>query len=322
MNSDHTYSGITVNFLLSLASINMSCWKSTRLFPCAQGYIFFWTIHVPRTSVAAQHKRDNDSTPFKIDLPPLCCSLLAFLLCFLSTLISLCLLQAMVLSTLSVSLLLNTQSPASSQSPTRHFIPSAQKNCWPSNMRVNTLLRSSSGTRPSTACRETTFLSSKRWCHLTTCAWDASAEVSDRTMHKYVAEIWGDIKECGTSFAVKMWCIYILLRRFALITCLPHALAWVCLNACKSWRFLWVSACVWLCWSYQNLVMPHQCASIRREEKQAFWLACGSSKPDLYTLDWVGEKKLYCFCQSDTRTKATMCSVLAACPLCKTVQVV
>lgn len=68
MNSDHTYSGITVNFLLSLASINMSCWKSTRLFPCAQGYIFFWTIHVPRTSVAAQHKRDNDPTPFKIFL--------------------------------------------------------------------------------------------------------------------------------------------------------------------------------------------------------------------------------------------------------------
>lgn len=38
-----------------------------------------------------------------------------------------------------------------------------------------------------------------------------------------------------------------------------------------------------------------------------------------YTLDWVGKNnKLYCFCQNDTRTKATTCS-LAACPLCKAV---
>lgn len=60
------------------------------------------------------------------------------------------------------------------------------------------------------------------------------------------------------------------------------------------------------------------------EEKQALRLVCGSSKPASYTLDCVGKKKRkpYCFCQSDTRTKATMCSLLAACPLCKTVQVV
>lgn len=257
MNSDHTYSGITVNFLLRLGPINMSCWKSTRLFPCAQGYIFFWTIHTPRTSAAAQHKRDNDSTPFKIDLPPLCCSLLAFLLCFLSTLISLCLLQAMVSSTLSVSLLLNTQSPASSQSPTRHFIPSAQKNCWPSNMRVNTLLRSSSGTRPSTPSRETTLLSSKRWCHLTTCAWDASAEVSDRTVHKYVAEIWGNIKECGISLAVKMRCIYFVLRRFARITCLINASTCACLSLSECMLKLKVS--VGVCLRVIVLKLPESC---------------------------------------------------------------
>lgn len=37
--------------------------------------------------------------------------------------------------------------------------------------------------------------------------------------------------------------------------------------------------------------MPHQLASIRREEKQALWLVCGSSKPASHNLDLVGRKK-------------------------------
>lgn len=85
-------------------------------------------------------------------------------------------LQATVLSMLSVSLLLNTQSPASSQSPTRRFIPSARRNCWRSSTRVTTP-PSSSGTRPSTRCRRTTSLSSRRSYPPTTCVWDVSAEV-------------------------------------------------------------------------------------------------------------------------------------------------
>ncbi len=101
---------------------------------------------------------------------------LTFLLCFLSTLVSFLCIQATVLSMLSVSLLLNTQSPASSQSPTRRSIPSARRNCWRLSMRVNTLL-SSYGTHPSTRCRGTTSLSSRRWYPPTTCVWDVSAEV-------------------------------------------------------------------------------------------------------------------------------------------------
>lgn len=60
-------------------------------------------------------------------------------------------------------------------------------------------------------------------------------------------------------------------------------------RACRCQMFVWV--CVWLCQNYPNLVMPHQCACIRRELKRALWLACGSCKPVLYTLDWVGKKK-------------------------------
>lgn len=37
-------------------------------------------------------------------------------------------------------------------------------------------------------------------------------------------------------------------------------------SVCRCCRCLWVSACVWLCWSYQNLVMPHQCARIKRRK--------------------------------------------------------
>lgn len=120
---------------------------------------------------------------------------LIFLLCFapcfpsLLTRSPLCL-QATVVSMLSVSLLLNTQSPASSRSLTRHFIPSAQRNCWRSSMRANTLL-SFCGTRPSTRCRGTTSPSSRRWYPLTTCAWDASAEVRGRTLDmRNIVEIW------------------------------------------------------------------------------------------------------------------------------------
>lgn len=84
----------------------------------------------------------------------------------------------------------------------------------------------------------------------------------------------------------------------------PQKLTHAFVSARRCEVFLWVSVCVWLCWSYQKLVMPHQCARIRRDEKQALWLVCGSNKPDSHTLDWVGKKrKLYCFCQSDTRTK-------------------
>lgn len=74
----------------------------------------------------------------------------------------------------------------------------------------------------------------------------------------------------------------------------------------------------WLCWSDQNLVMPHQCACIRREGKQALWLVCGSNKPASHTLHWVGKKReLYCFCQTDTQTKAAIRSSLTACPYVK-----
>lgn len=90
----------------------------------------------------------------------------------------------MVLSMLSVSLLLNTQNRASSQSPTRRFIPSAQRNCSRSSMRVN-IPGSSCETQPSTPCRVNTSLSSRKWCPPTICVWDASAEVRSRYKHRH-----------------------------------------------------------------------------------------------------------------------------------------
>lgn len=220
----------------------------------------------------------------------------------------------MVLSMLSVSLLLNTQSPASSQSPTRRFIPSAQKNCWRWSMRVNIPL-SSYGTRPSTRCRGTTSLSSRRWYPLTTCVWDASAEVRGSQWREYRSSLQ---KHCIACLLHSTLCMDWLLDK-RVHMCM-HVFMCVHVNVkC----FCGVHACMLLCWSHQNLVVPHQCVCIRGEEKQALWLVCGSSKCASYTLDWVGEKKEnYCFCQSDTRSKATTCSLLATRPLCKAVQVV
>ena len=128
---------------------------------------------------AVQHKTDNDSALLRLifllcfapRFPPLLCIQTHFPLC----------LQATVLSMLNVSLLLNTQSPVSSQSLTRHFIRSARRNCWRSSTRVNTPL-SSCGTRPSTRCRGTTSPSSRRWYPPTTCVWGAWAEVRGHTL--------------------------------------------------------------------------------------------------------------------------------------------
>lgn len=74
----------------------------------------------------------------------------------------------------------------------------------------------------------------------------------------------------------------------------------------------------------RNGVMPHQRACIRREEKQALWLVCGSSKPASNTLDRVGKKKKkqnYIVFVSVIHEPKPQ-PVLASRPLCKAVQVV
>lgn len=81
-----------------------------------------------------------------------------------------------VLSMLSAFPHLNTQSLASSQNPTRRFIPSARRNFWRWRPRANTR-GSSCGTRPLTRCRGTTSPSSRRWCHLTICVLGVWTEV-------------------------------------------------------------------------------------------------------------------------------------------------
>lgn len=79
--------------------------------------------------------------------------------------------QATVSSMLSVFLPRSSQSPASSQSPTRRSIPSAPRSSSPSSMRTTTP-RSFSGTLcRQTPCRRTTLPSNKKSSHQTTCAW-------------------------------------------------------------------------------------------------------------------------------------------------------
>lgn len=88
-----------------------------------------------------------------------------------------------------------------------------------------------------------------------------------------------------------MWCISVLVNSLLGLCVVLNVSTCACMCECMSTFFVWVSVCVWLCWGYQNLVMPHQRACIRREEKQALWLVCGSSKPASHTLDLVGKKK-------------------------------
>lgn len=78
----------------------------------------------------------------------------------------------MVSSMLSVFLPQSSQSPASSQSPIRRCIPSAQRNSCPSSMRTTTLLSSSGTLSRQTPCRQTTLPSSKKCWLQTTCAWE------------------------------------------------------------------------------------------------------------------------------------------------------
>lgn len=77
----------------------------------------------------------------------------------------------MVSSMLSVFLLQSSQSPASSQSPTRRCIPSAQRNSCLSSMRTTTLLSFSGTLSRQTPCRQTTLPSSKKCWLQTICAW-------------------------------------------------------------------------------------------------------------------------------------------------------
>lgn len=78
----------------------------------------------------------------------------------------------MVSSMLSVFLPQSSQSPASSQSPIRRCIPSAQRNSCPSSMRMTTLLSFSGTLSRQTPCRQTTLPSSKKCWLQTTCAWE------------------------------------------------------------------------------------------------------------------------------------------------------
>lgn len=217
-------------------------------------------------------------------------------------------LQAMVLSMLSVSLLLNTQSPVSSQSPTRRFIPSAQRNCWRSNTRVNTLL-SSYGTHPSTLCRGTTSLSSRRWYPLTTCVWDAWAEVRGHTLE----QIW----DC--SIERERESSEFLLHLTVWIECLINVFVWVRVNVkcfCG-----WVCACD--CAQATRILSCHISVYVLEEKKKigplvGLWF----KQTRLIHSNWVWKnkkKKPLLFLTEWYTNKAATNSLLAACPLCKIV---
>lgn len=199
-------------------------------------------------------------------------------------------------SMLSVSLHPNTPSPASSQSLTRHFIPSAQRSCWRWSTRANTLL-SSWGTRPSTRCKGNTSLSNRRWCPPTTCAWDASAEVRDLALDMCNGD---EERHCSEECAV------VLLQSTPCLDRLTNVPACVCMCECM-WMFAWVPC--------------HISMHVLKEKKSrpSVWFAVQANPS--HTLKRKKKRKPCCFCRSDTRTKATASS-LTACPLCKIVQVV
>lgn len=77
----------------------------------------------------------------------------------------------MVSSMLSVFLPRSSRSLASSQSPTRRSIPSAQRSSSPSSMRMTTPQSFSGTLCRQTPCRLTTLPSNKKSWHQTTCAW-------------------------------------------------------------------------------------------------------------------------------------------------------
>ena len=163
--------------------------------------------------------------------------------------------------------------------------------------------------------------------------WDVSAEV--RGVAQWTPEMKVEIRAqlrigLGETLLLEKKCAACLSQSKVCLDCLINVSTCPCMRECDANACVGVGPRACDCAKATRILSCHISVHVLEEKAGPQVGFCGSSKPVSYTRDWVGKKrkeekkkkkKLCCFCQSFTQTKATTCS-RAACPLCKTAQVV